>query len=130
MSASVKSAFLRTAAVKHNLGITSFTMPTGCYLALYTSNPTVSDTGTEVTGGSYARQNLSSKFGSESGGIVASNASVTFSSMPACTVSHWGIRSASSGGNLLYFGAFDLPIVLNSGDSFTIASGDIKVQER
>lgn len=130
MAVGIKSAFLRSAAVKHNLGITSFTMPTGCYLALYTTDPTVADTGTEVSGGSYARQNLASKFGSESGGIVPSNAIVTFSSMPACTVSHWAIRSASSGGNLLYFGMFDLPITLNSGDPFPIASGDIKIQER
>ncbi len=123
----VKSAYLRDKIIKHVLGEASFTMPTNVYLALYTSNPTINDTGTEVTGGSYARQQLS--FAAASGGSKVSNTSETFSSMPACTVTHWGIRDASSSGNLLYFGAFDLPIQLNATDNLPIASGDIVIGE-
>lgn len=123
----VKSTYLRDKVIKHVLAEASFTMPTNCYLALYTTNPTIADTGTEVTGGSYARQLLS--FANASGGVKVSNTSESFTSMPACTVTHWGIRDASSGGNLLYFGAFDLPIQLNATDNFPIASGDIVIGE-
>lgn len=123
----VKSSYLRDKVIKHVLGEASFTMPSNAYLALYTTNPTIADTGTEVVGGSYARQLLS--FANASGGSKASNTSETFSSMPACTVVYWGIRDASSGGNLLYFGAFDLPIVLSGGASLTINSGDIVIGE-
>lgn len=123
----VKSAYLRDKVIKHVLGEASFTMPTNVYLALYTNNPTIADTGTEVVGGSYARQQLS--FANASGGSKVSNTSETFTSMPATTVTHWGIRDASSGGNLLYFGAFDLPIELNATDNFPIASGDIVIGE-
>ncbi len=130
MASGIKSAFLRSAAIKHNLGITAFSMPAGCYLALYTSDPTTADVGTEVTGGSYARQNLASKFGSESGGIINSNAAITFPAMPAVNITHWGIRSAATGGNLLYFGKFDLAIQKNAGEAFTIAAGDLGMLER
>lgn len=123
----VKSNYLKDKVIKHVLGEASFTMPTNVYLALYTNDPTVADTGTEVVGGSYARQQLS--FATASNGAKASNTAETFSSMPAVTVTHWGIRDASSGGNLLYFGAFDLPIQLNAGNPLTINSGDIVIGE-
>ena len=123
----VKSTYLRQAVIKAALGEATFPTITNTYLALYTNNPTIADTGTEVTGGSYARQQLS--FANASGGAKASNTSETFTSMPATTVTHWGIRDASSGGNLLYFGAFDLPIELNATDNLPIASGDIVIGE-
>lgn len=123
----VKSTYLKNKVIKHVLAEASFTMPTNVYLALYTTDPTVADTGTEVTGGSYARQQLA--FATAVDGVKTSNTSETFSSMPACTVTHWGIRDASSGGNLLYFGAFDLPIQLNATDNLPIASGDIVIGE-
>ena len=123
----VKSAYLRDKIIKHVLAEASYTAPSNTYLALYTSSPTINDTGTEVTGGSYARQQLS--FANASGGSKTSNTSETFSTMPACTVTHWGIRDASSGGNLLYWGAFDLPIQLNAGNNLPINSGDIVIGE-
>lgn len=123
----VKSTYLKNKVIKHVLGEASFTMPTNVYLALYTTDPTIADSGTEVTGGSYARQQLS--FATAVDGVKSSNTSETFSTMPACTVTHWGIRDASSGGNLLYFGAFDLPIQLNAGNNLPIASGDIVIGE-
>lgn len=123
----VKSTYLKNKVIKHVLGEASFTMPTNVYLALYQTDPTVADVGSEVAGGSYARQQLS--FATAVNGAKTSNTSETFSTMPACTVTHWGIRDASSGGNLLYFGAFDLPIQLNAGNNLPIASGDIVIGE-
>lgn len=116
-----KSAYLKTKTVKHNLGIASFTMPTNVYLAL------IKDDGNEVSGGSYARQQLS--FGTESGGIVNSNTAESFTNMPACTVSAWKIYDASSSGNILYEGNLDTPVDVSGGSTFTIASGNIQVAE-
>lgn len=123
----VKSTYLRQAVIKAVLGEATFPSITNTYLALYTNDPTIADTGTEVTGGSYARQQLS--FASASGGSKVSNTSETFSSMPATTVTHWGVRDASSGGNLLYFGSFAIPIQLNAGNNLVINSGDIVLGE-
>ena len=125
--ASKKSNYLKSKFVQHVKGQASFTMPTNLYLALYTSDPTVADTGTEVAGGSYARQLLS--FAAESGGSAASNTAENFTNMPNATVSHWGLRDASSGGNLMYFGNFDIPQIVTAGQTFTINSGNIVITE-
>lgn len=124
-----KSAYLRSAIVKHILGLASFTMPTGKYLALTTTAPTATVAGTEVAGGSYARQNLASVLTTESGGVVSSSGAVTFASMPATTVVGWEIRDAAAAGNVLYYGTFDLPITLTAGQSLPISTGDLFVSE-
>lgn len=123
----VKSTYLKQAVIKAALGEATFPTITNTYLALYQTNPTVADVGSELSGGSYARQQLS--FANASGGVKESNTSENFTNLPASTVTHWGIRDASSGGNLLYFGAFDLPIQLDAGNSLPIASGDIVIGE-
>lgn len=122
-----KSAYLRSRLVKHALGDTSFTMPTNTYLALYTSDPTVNDTGTEVTGGSYARKLLS--WGTEASGILPTDTVADFTALPTATITHWGIRDASSGGNLLYFGQLEFPIAVTSGQNLAFAAGDIYIAE-
>lgn len=127
MGAVAKSAYLRDNLIEHALGVASFTMPTNVYLALFTTDPTIDDDGVEVSGGSYARQQLS--LDTASNGRCASNTSETFSSLPACVITHWGIYDASSGGNLLYFGKFDIPIIRNAAENLVIASGNIAVSE-
>jgi hypothetical protein len=127
--AAQKSAYLRSAIVKHILGLTAFTMPTNKYLMLTTTAPTATVPGTEVAGGSYARQNLTGVLTTESNGVVPSVSTVTFASMPAGTVVGWQIMDAAAGGNVLYYGTFDLPITLTGGSSFPISAGDLFVSE-
>jgi hypothetical protein len=92
-----------------------------------TSDPTINNTGTEMTGSGYARQAIT--FGSESGGILANSAAVDYSNLPAGTITHWAIYDAASSGNLLYFGVLDMPIPVNAGDPLTIAIGNISIRE-
>lgn len=122
-----KSAYLRTRLVKHALAITSFTMPTNTYLALMTTDPTVANTGTEVVGGSYSRKLIS--WGTEANGNVPNNSLLSFTNMPATTVTHWAIYDASTSGNLLYFGKFEIPIVRTAGQTLDIVSGNLSVSE-
>lgn len=84
------------------------------YLALYTSNPTAADTGTEVTGGSYARQAIT--FGTITAGAMSNTGALTFSGLPAANITHWGIRDAASGGDLKVFGAMSSTTNVVSGD--------------
>lgn len=122
-----KSAYLRTRLVKHALGNTSFTMPTNTYLALFTSDPTVDATGTEVTGGSYARQLLA--WGTESGGVLPTSGNVAFADLPTATITHWAIFDASTSGNMLYFGQFAFPLAVLAGDDLPFTAGDIYITE-
>jgi hypothetical protein len=98
------------------------------WVALYTVAPTATTEGTEVSGGSYARQPIT--FAAAALGVGASNALVTF---PAATAG-WGtivafaIHDAVSGaGNQRYFKAIT-PRTVNIGDVAKILSGAITLQ--
>ncbi len=58
-------------------------------LALTTTLPTDSAAGTEVTGGSYARQPLT--WGAAASGVKATSAALSFATMPACEVFGWEV---------------------------------------
>ena len=95
------------------------------YLALYTSNPTAGDSGTEVTGGSYARQAIT--FGAVVGSSISNTGAITFSGLPTATITHYGIRSAASGGTLRGFGPLNSPVLAQSGDELVIPIGALQV---
>jgi hypothetical protein len=94
------------------------------YVALYTSDPTDADVGVEVTGGSYARVAITNATGwsaiSTSGGgrVVSNAANVTFAAPTANwgTVTHVGLRSALTAGNLWWYGPLNSPVTINNGD--------------
>jgi len=124
-----KSNYLESKVLRHVINAASFTPPAALYLALYTSDPTEADTGAEASGGSpaYARQAIT--FGTESGGTVASSAQVSLN-VPTGTITHYGIRDAATAGNLLYYGAFEVPISTTSGTPLVFAAGDITITEK
>ena len=122
-----KSAYLRSRLLKHALAIASYTMPTNTYLALFTVDPTINNSGTEVVGGSYARQLID--WGTEANGEVANDATVAFTNLPACTITHWGIYDASTVGNLLFLGQFEIPIIRTASQSLDIVVGNLALRE-
>tara|TARA_Y100000034_G_C6895337_1_gene412661 strand:- start:2170 stop:2550 length:381 start_codon:yes stop_codon:yes gene_type:complete len=119
------SNYLENKLLDHTLRNTSYTSPTTVYLALYTANPTDADSGTEVSGGSYARQTVA--FSAAASGTISNSADITFTSMPAATVTHVGVRDASSAGNLLYHGSLSSSKSVDSGDTFKISTGDLDI---
>jgi len=121
------SNFLELEILDHSLGTASWTMPATVYLALYTANPTDADTGTEVTGGSYARETVA--FDVAAAGATANTSIVTFTTATASwgTVSHWGIRDALTVGNLLWHGDFTTPKAIGSGDTAQVNAGELDI---
>jgi hypothetical protein len=123
------SNFLATALLNQVFRNTAYTRPTTVYLALYTSNPTAADSGTEVSGGSYARQAIT--FGAPAvvgGKQTISNASdITFPTATADwgNITHVGIRDASTGGNLLYYGPAENPRSILNGDVIKLLAGSL-----
>lgn len=98
------------------------------YLALFTDNPTAAGTGTEATGGSYARQALT--FDAASGGVIANSGTLSFT-VNAETYTHYAIYDAVSGGNMLDYGAINAgaTVVVSIDDTtIEVAIGDITVQ--
>lgn len=124
-----KSNYLESKIIKHITGEATWSAPAGRYLALYTSDPGEADSGTEATGGSPAYARKSITFAAESGGQAANSASVSIDP-PTATITHFGIRDAVSGGNLLYYDAFEIPIDTVSGTPLVFAIGDIVIAEK
>ncbi len=121
------SNYLENALINATLRNTSYTSPTTVYVGLYTSDPGEGNTGTEVSGGSYARTAVT--FGAPSNGVSTNSASVTFPTATGTwgTVTHIGILDASTSGNLLYFTPLDASKAIASGDVFTISTGNLSV---
>ncbi len=122
------SNHLENALINAVLRNTSYTSPTTTYLALYTSDPTDADTGTEITGGSYVRQAIT--FGAPSNGTSTNSAAVEFPQATADwgVITYVGIRDAVTSGNLLFHTALDASKTINNGDVFKITAGNLSVQ--
>ena len=122
------SNFLENSLINAVLRNTSYTSPTTTYLALYTSDPTDADTGTEITGGSYVRQAIT--FGAPSNGTSTNSAAVEFPQATADwgVITYVGIRDAVTSGNLLFHTALDASKTINNGDVFKITAGNLSVQ--
>jgi hypothetical protein len=121
------SNYLENALINATLRNTSYTSPTTVYIGLYTSDPTDADTGTEVSGGSYAR--VAVTFGAPSDGVSTNSAAVEFPQATGSwgTVGWIGIEDSLTGGNLLYHTALDASKTIASGDIFKIAIGSLSV---
>lgn len=121
------SNYLENALINATLRNTAYTSPTTVYLALYTSDPTDADAGTEVTGNAYARQSIT--FGAPSNGVSTNSAAIEFPQATGSwgTVAYVGIRDASTAGNLLYHTALDASKTIATGDVFRVAAGSLSV---
>ena len=125
------SNYLENAILNYFLRNQSVPQPTQVFLALYINDPTDADTGTEVAGGAYARRQITFGAPTQSGarGVVSNNQKVEFdiASSDWGLVSHWGIRDASTGGNLLVRGSFSRVENILTGNRFTIEIGNLQV---
>jgi hypothetical protein len=122
------SDYLENKLLDHVLKGVSYTSPTTVYVGLYTSDPGDDNSGTECTGGAYARQELAVT--TASGGIVTSSADVTFPQATDSwgTISHIGLLDAITAGNLLMHTPLTTSKAIDTGDIFKIASGSLTAQ--
>jgi hypothetical protein len=119
------SNYLENKLIDHFLGTTAYTMPTTVYVALYTAAPDDTGGGTQVTGGSYARQ--AATFSASSGGATSNSANIDFAGMPAVTTVAIGIFDALTSGNLLLHGTLTTNKTTDAGDTLRIATGDLDI---
>jgi hypothetical protein len=121
------SNYLENALINATLRNTTYTSPATVYVALYTSDPTDANTGTECTGASYARESMA--FGAPSNGASTNSSDVEFDQATGAwgTITHFGILDALTSGNLLYHGALTSSKVIEDGDVFKFASAAVSV---
>ena len=126
-----KSDYLEKAVLDHFLGVAATTAVAQAYVALYSTDPTDADSGTELTGNGYTRQTVSFSAATLGAGTTSNTNTVTFTANGGNWVNatHFGIRDASTAGNLLYHNALDTPRQANDGDSIVFDPGTLQGSE-
>jgi hypothetical protein len=107
----------------------TFTTPTTPFkLALYTSDPTETGAaGTEVSGGSYARQTIA--FTTESGGAASNSAQIDFPAATGTwgTITHIQVLDNAGSPVPLWYAPLASSVSIVSTDIFRVNVGDIAI---
>lgn len=116
----------------HVFRATAFSAPASVFVALFTAAPTDAGGGTEMTGGSYARVEITAALaswlgthGSATGvssgtnGTISNAADVVFPAPTADwgTAIHWALYDASTSGNLIVHAALTANKLIENGDA-------------
>lgn len=125
------SNYLEEAILNYFFRNQAVAQPTTIYLALYINDPTDADTGTEVSGGGYSRKQVTFGAPAQTGdkAVISNNAKIEFdiATTDWGSVSHWGVRTAASGGSLLCRGSFSRVENVQSGNRLTIEIGNLQI---
>ena len=100
------------------------------YVSLHTAEPDNTGSGEVVAGGNtYHRKQLASTdWTIPIDGSVESAIDLLWVNMPAVTVTHIGLWDVVDGGNFLWSGLLNEPVISSAGDAFILNTGDIKVE--
>lgn len=125
------STALADALIDHVLLISAYTQPTNLYLALYTSAPNDAGGGTEVTGGSYARENENSWNGASGDPTESDNPNlIEFTQATADwgTIVAVGIHDHLTADQLLLYNTVNSSKDIDSGDTARFPIGTVEIR--
>lgn len=116
--------------LRNSLGIAAGTSPTTpMMLRLMSANGSASSNGTQVTGGSYAAQNLTTALGTEANGSVTNSAgTVSFTGMPAATTVGVEIWDSAGSPRRAWWGALTSSKTTGAGDTLSFPTSSITIQ--
>ncbi|WP_432091031.1 phage tail fiber protein [Streptomyces sp. NRRL F-5630] len=112
-------------AVDFIMGLTTTAPTTPLRVALVTTNGDDATAGTEVTGGTYARQTLS--VAAATGGTTSNSADLVWAGLPAVTVVGVEIWDSATTPARLWYGAFADPRTVGAGDDLRLPAGSLTV---
>lgn len=143
-NAAALTDYLENKLVDTFLRAQAYTMPATVYVGLYTSCPTDSTAGTEVSGGSYARVAITSSLAnwagtqsaastttsSGTGGTTSNNGAITFPTATADwgTVTCFGVSDASTSGNMLFYATLTASRNITNGSTASFAAAALTFQ--
>lgn len=127
------STFLANKLLDHQLGKTSYTMPT-VYVGLSSTTPALNGTGiTEPSGGAYTRQTTSgATWTAAASGSTSNAAAITWTTASAdwvagANLTYGVLYDAASGGNVLGYGVLSVARPVLSGNVASVAIGGLVV---
>lgn len=119
------SNYYENKILNHMIRGTTFTPPT-VRLALHTADPgEAGSTSTEVSGGSYARKNVTfSAAGAGSGttGVITLSSAADFAGMPSSTIKYLALWDSTRSGNCLWSGPLSANKIVTAGDTLRIST--------
>lgn len=118
--------YLENKIAGHVFGGAAYTAPATHYVALFTTAPDDTGAGTEVSGGSYARQSMAFTV---TGDTASNTANVEFPKATASwgTVTHFAIYDAVSAGNMMCYGTLTASKAVASGDTLRFNAGELDI---
>tara|TARA_B100001939_G_scaffold109718_1_gene94811 strand:+ start:806 stop:1189 length:384 start_codon:yes stop_codon:yes gene_type:complete len=121
------SNYLELEVLDHVFGGSAYSAPGTIYAALFTVAPSDTGGGTEVSGGSYARQSMA--FGTAASGSISNSGSVEYPTATADygTVVAMGLFDAASSGNLLAYGNLTTSKTVSNGDVFRFNASSVTI---
>ena len=105
------------------VGATPFSVTTPIKLALVTVNGNDASAGTEVTGGSYARQTIT--FGAAASGSITNSGTISFTGMPSCTVVGIELYDSAGSPKRLAYGALTVSRAVTAGDTVQFSASSV-----
>ena len=130
------SNYLENKLIDHLLRDTAFSAPANMYVGLAGAFDAAElEAGTltgELSGGSYARVSVKGDANWSAGGTNGHTDNENNISFPTAT-GDWGyvsglfLADASSGGNVILYGALTTPKIVENGDQFVISAGDLDI---
>lgn len=126
-----KSDYLELKVLDHVCRNTTYTQPSVVYSALFTTAPSDSTGGTEVTQASSGYTRVATTFATAASGQIQNASSFTFPTWAvAVTVIGWALMDTVTfgAGNVLYYTTITT-VAYVTGDQATIATGGITITE-
>lgn len=97
------------------------------YASLHTGDPTDTAVANEVSGGSYARKAPTWGSPTSPAGTIATTADLTWTSMPATTITNVGLWDAITSGHLWWSGNLGIAQGIGAGGTFKLYAGNLIV---
>jgi hypothetical protein len=102
------------------------TRPTAWYVGLFTAAPGEAGGGTEVSGGSYAREAATFTV---SGNLATNSGAIEFPTATASwgTITHVAVFDASTSGNMIAYASLSASKTIDTNDVLRIPDGDLDI---
>ena len=127
------SNYLELKVLDHVFGKATYTAPANIYVALCTSAPDDTSTGSTLTEANYTgyarKQTAPSDWNAASAGAISNANAITFD---PCTVgtsscTHFALVDAATTGNVLFWGALGATLAVSAGITPNIPAGDADI---
>lgn len=92
-----------------------YSQPTAIWMSLHTAAPGDAG-GDEVSGGSYARKDVTTSYGAAFGRQRTNTSAITFTGLPSVTVTHVAVWDSITGGNILLWGRLSVAQAVTTGE--------------